>query len=77
MTLSSFICHQDIYVIYRPRGPDREILARGHDRGQVSPYPDRGRQVNSVFVFLHNKSIERRQRLLTYVHIWLDDDQIW
>ncbi len=22
-----------IYVIYRPRGPDREILARGHSAG--------------------------------------------
>ena len=22
-----------IYVIYRPRGPDREILARGHENG--------------------------------------------
>ncbi len=43
-----------IYVIYRPRGPDREILARGHfhDRGQVSPYPDRARPVNNVFIFL-------------------------
>ena len=47
-------------VIYRPRGPDREILARGHenaaeshfhDRGQVSPYPDRARPVNNVFIF--------------------------
>ena len=24
-----------IYVIYRPRGPDREILARGHENGHL------------------------------------------
>ncbi len=39
------------------RGPDREILAQGHenfhDRGQVSPYPDRARPVNNVFICLY------------------------
>ncbi len=39
-----------MYVIYRPRGPDREILARGHE--QVSPYPNRARPVNNVLIFL-------------------------
>ena len=89
-----------IYVIYRPRGPDREILARGHengsrpqaeshfhDRGQVSPYPDRARPVNNVFIFLcailnqiHTKfqccELDLRSVVFdTLLQVWLTNSQ--
>ncbi len=38
-------CRVDFNVTYGAR-------AHFHDRGQVSPYPDRARRVNILFIFL-------------------------
>ena len=65
-----------IYVIYRPRGPYREIFI------VVSPYPGRGRPVNNLFIFLcailnkiHTKfqCCELDLRSVVFVTLW----QVW